>query len=63
VINYIFERESSFPDRNSGRRYWYLYPIRDIARAYGMSECKTASLFFRMRKELKVHLEKEDITL
>ncbi len=45
------------------RRYWYLYPIRDIAQTYGMSESKTASLLFRMRNELKVHLEKEGITL
>lgn len=45
------------------RRYWYLYPIRDIAQTYGMSESKTASLLFRMRNELKVHLEKEGIML
>ena len=41
------------------RRYWYLYSIRDIASAYGMSESKVASLLFRMRNELKKHLEKE----
>lgn len=45
------------------RRYWYLYPIRDIAKYYGMSESKTASLLFRMRNELKEHLEKEGIML
>ncbi|MCI8485510.1 MAG: RNA polymerase sigma factor [Lachnospiraceae bacterium] len=45
------------------RRYWYLCPIRDIAAAYGMSECKTASLLFRMRNALKTHLEKEGIQL
>jgi len=45
------------------RRYWYLYPIRDIAEAYGMSESKIASLLFRMRNELKKHLEKEGIAL
>ena len=45
------------------RRYWYLYSIRDIAGAYGMSESKVASLLFRMRNELKNHLEKEDIAL
>lgn len=45
------------------RRYWYLYPIRDIAENYGMSESKTASLLFRMRNELKEHLEKEGIIL
>lgn len=45
------------------RRYWYLYPVRDIAKAYGMSESKVISMLFRMRKELRVHLEKEGITL
>ena len=45
------------------RRYWYLYPIRDIAENYGMSESKAASLLFRMRNELKTYLEREGITL
>lgn len=45
------------------RRYWYLYSIRDIADAYFMSESKVTSLLFRMRNELKFHLEKEDIIL
>ncbi|MCM1222368.1 MAG: sigma-70 family RNA polymerase sigma factor [Lachnospiraceae bacterium] len=45
------------------RRYWYLCPIRDIAAAYGISESKTASLLFRMRNELRTHLEKEGITV
>lgn len=45
------------------RRYWHLYPVRDIAKAYGISESKTASLLFRMRNQLKAHLEKEGILL
>lgn len=45
------------------RRYWYLCPIRDIAASYGMSESKVASLLFRMRNELKTHLEKEEIQI
>ena len=45
------------------RRYWYLSPIRDIAEQYGISESKTASMLFRMRNELKNHLEKEGIDL
>ena len=43
------------------RRYWYLCPIRDIAASSGMSESKITSLLFRMRNELKAHLEKEEI--
>lgn len=45
------------------RRYWYLYPIKDIANIYGMSESKTASLLLRMRNQLKLYLKKEGITL
>lgn len=45
------------------RRYWYLSSIRDIARDIGMSQSKVTSLLFRMRNELKAHLEKEGITL
>lgn len=45
------------------RRYWYLYSIRDIAGTYEMSESKVASMLFRMRSELKTHLEKEGIYL
>ena len=42
-------------------RYWHLYSIADLSRAYGMSESKAASLLFRMRRKLKHHLEKEGI--
>lgn len=59
-----FLREQPEQKRNIFiRRYWYLYPIQDIAANYGISESKTASLLFRMRSKLKAHLEKEGITL
>lgn len=45
------------------RRYWYICPIKDIAKVYNMSESKVASMLFRMRKDLKVYLEKEGINL
>lgn len=45
------------------RRYWYLSPIGEIARQYGMSESKVTSLLFRLRGQLKSHLEKEGIML
>ena len=44
-------------------RYWYLYPIRDLAGAYRMSESKVVSMLHRMRTKLKLHLEKEGISL
>lgn len=43
------------------QRYWYLYPIRDIAAAHQVSEAKIASLLFRLRKALKAHFEQEGI--
>lgn len=42
-------------------RYWYLYSICEIATAYRMRESKVTSLLYRMRKNLKLFLEKEDI--
>ncbi|MCI8276057.1 MAG: sigma-70 family RNA polymerase sigma factor [Lachnospiraceae bacterium] len=45
------------------RRYWYLTPVKELARTYRMSEGKVASMLFRMRRELKEHLEKEGIVL
>lgn len=45
------------------RRYWYAESIGNLAKTYGISESKTASLLFRVRKQLKSHLEKEGITL
>lgn len=44
-------------------RYWYLYSIRDLAKANRMSESKVASLLHRMRKKLKLYLEEEGIFL
>ena len=45
------------------RRYWYMNSIRDIAQQAHMSESKVASMLFRLRNELKLHLEKEGILL
>ncbi len=45
------------------RRYWHLYPIREIAAVFGFSESKIASILLRMRRELKKHLQKEGIGL
>ncbi len=45
------------------RQYWYLDSIADMARRFGMTESKVTSVLFRMRKELKAQLQKEDISL
>lgn len=41
------------------RRYWYLSPIAEIARDYGMKESAVAMLLLRTREKLKHHLEME----
>lgn len=45
------------------RRYWYLTPVKELARIYGMSEGRVTSMLFRMRRELRGQLEKEGIVL
>ena len=44
-------------------RYWYLYSIPELAAAHRMSESKIASLLYRMRNRLRLHLQKEEIFL
>ena len=42
-------------------RYWYLVPIKTIAKQFGFSESKVKSMLSRTRKKLKTHLRKEGI--
>lgn len=44
-------------------RYWYFRTIPEICDQLQMSEAKVRSMLFRMRKDLKKHLEKEGIFL
>ncbi|MGC2872092.1 RNA polymerase sigma factor [Ihubacter sp. rT4E-8] len=45
------------------KRYWYMTPVKEIAAEMSMRENRVATMLFRMRKELKDCLEKEDIPL
>lgn len=45
------------------RRYWYLDPIRDIAKGYSFTQSKVKSMLARTRKKLQTTLEKEGISL
>lgn len=42
-------------------RYWYLYTAREIARKTGIRENTVRTMLFRLRRQLRTHLEKEDI--
>ena len=43
------------------QRYWYLAPVKEIAREYSMTEGKVKSLLFRTRRELAKFLKKEEL--
>ena len=45
------------------QRYWYLCPIKDIARGQGMRESNVKVTLMRTRKKFKEHLEKEGISI
>ena len=45
------------------RRYFYMMDIKELAEGLHMKENTVKSILFRMRKELKIHLEGEGIYL
>ncbi len=42
-------------------RYYHLFPIGQIAKALSISESKTKSILFRVRKKLRKYLESEEL--
>ena len=45
------------------RRYWFGDSIETITKRFGLSESKVKSMLFRLRGQLKEHLEKEGIEI
>ena len=45
------------------RRYWYLSPVKEIAKDFTLSESKVKMSLLRTRNELKQYLEKEGVEL
>lgn len=45
------------------QRYWFIMPIKTIAEQLSISESQVKSTLFRIRNELKTHLEKEGVIL
>lgn len=41
------------------RRYWFVEPLRDIARRFGLNENSVKSILFRTREKLRKYLEQE----
>lgn len=44
-------------------RYWKMEPIKEIAAQFGFSQSKVKSMLLRTRKKLRVHLEREGISV
>ena len=44
-------------------RYYYLDTLRDIAASFGMTEAKIKSSLYRIRQNLKTHIESEGFAL
>lgn len=42
-------------------RYWFMFSVKEIAQQFSFSESKVKVTLFRLRKELRVILEKEGI--
>lgn len=63
AINSFLETLPAFQRTVFVRRYWYLTPVKEIARMTDTSESKIKSMLMRTRSKLKIHLEKEGITL
>lgn len=45
------------------QRYWYLRPIAEIAKEFGMTESRVKMILHRTRRHLRDHLTKEGIEL
>lgn len=45
------------------QRYWYLCSVKDIAARFGMREGTVASTLSRLRRQLRIHLEREGFSL
>lgn len=43
------------------RRYWYGDSIADIAARFGCTGVRVTGILFRLRRQLKAHLEKEEL--
>lgn len=42
-------------------RYWYMTPVKDIARRLSFTESKTKSILFRLRNQLRDRLKEEGL--
>jgi len=63
VINHFLE---SLPEKHRNifvRRYWHLRSIEEVAEDYGLRPNNVKQILFRLRKKLKVMLEKKGVVV
>ncbi len=62
IERYLFSIDS---DKRKGfvMRYWFCDSISDIALSLGMSKGQVKMMLLRTRKDLKIYLEKEDVSI
>ena len=63
VINDFLKSQPTLARKIFVCRYFYSDSITDIAKRFSCSEGKVKSSLFRTRNKLKIHLEKEGITI
>ena len=61
AINAFLKTLSAFDRNVFVCRYWYLDPVRDIAKAAHASESRIKSILFRLRKKLRKYLTEEGL--
>ena len=61
AINAFLGTLSAFDRNVFVCRYWYLDPVRDIAKAAHASESRIKSILFRLRKKLRKYLTEEGL--
>lgn len=62
-INRFLSEQSDVSRRLFVRRYWHTDRLEEIAADLGMPVSKAKSILFRMRKNLRTHLEQEGIII
>lgn len=63
VLNTFLRSLPSEKRRILVRRYWYLSPVKEIAKDFAMSESSVKTILHRTRIKLKHFLEKEGIVV
>ncbi len=62
-INEFLEELDSQTRRMFVRRYWYMDSIREIANSFGCGESKVKTTLYRLRENLRRHLQSKGVNI